>query len=87
MTIRGWGEVHQNFHIYLGSEHYFWFKISKSNTFGSMKICGYIYIFFFFFGGGGGGGGGEGGSLRNRTFFFFFFFWGGGSFLYINSAF
>ena len=35
-------------------------KFQKSNTFGSMKICGY---FFFFFWGGGGG------SLRNQTFF------------------
>ena len=34
----------------------FLIKFQKSDTFGSMKICG-----FFFFGGGGG-------SLRNRTF-------------------
>ena len=71
----------------------------KSNTFGSMKICGYIYIFFF--GGGEGGWGGVGvtfRSLRNRSifcifciFFFFFFFLGGGgergSFLYIKGLF
>ena len=30
-------------------------KFQKSNTFGSMKICGYIYFFFFFWGGGGVG--------------------------------
>ena len=29
-------------------------KFQKSNTFGSIKTCGY---FFFFLGGGGGGGG------------------------------
>ena len=78
----GWGQVLRYFHIYLGLEHYFWFKISeKSYSFGSMKICG--YLFFFFFGGGGG-------SLRNRTMFFcffvvvvFFFFGGGGGHFYI----
>ena len=29
-------------------------KFQKSNTFGSMKICGFFFFFFFFFGGGGG---------------------------------
>ena len=49
MTIRGWGwEVLRYFHLYLGSEQYFWLKFQKSDTFGSMKICG----FFFFWGGG-----------------------------------
>ena len=53
MTIRGWGEVLRYFHIYLGSEQYFFSKFQKSKTFGSMKICGY----FFFWGGGGVGWG------------------------------
>ena len=66
MTIREWGgggEVLRYFHLYLGSEHYFWLKFQKSNTFGSMKICGFFFIFFFWRGGGGRG------SLRYRTFF------------------
>ena len=41
----------------------------KSNTFGSMKIYGYCFLFLFFFFWGGG-------ALRNRTFFF----GGGGNF-------
>ena len=51
----------------------------KSNTFGSMKICGYIYIYFFFLRGGGKGG-------HNGIRLFFYIFLGGmgvGSLLYI----
>ena len=71
MTILGWGEVLRYFHIYLGLEHYFWFKFQKSNTFGNMKSCGYL-------GGEGGGGHYEIG---------LFLFWGGGAFLNILGLF
>ena len=63
-------------------EHYFWFKFQKSNTFGSMKICGYCVCFFFL----GGGGGGGGGRVITKSDFF----WGGGGrglFLYILGLF
>ena len=66
MTILGWGggEVCRYFHLYLGSEHYFWLKISEKKYFWE-----YEDLWIFFLEGGGGGGGGEGGgSLRNRTF-------------------
>ena len=59
-------------------------KFQKSNTFGSMKICGYIFFFF----GGGGGGGGERGVITESDFFLLFF--GGmgvGSLLYILGLF
>ena len=88
MTIRGWGRYsdiciyNQVRSIIFGS------KFQKSNTFGSMMICG----FFFFGGGGGDGGGGGGGHYEFGLFFLFiylfFFFWGGGgSFLYIIGLF
>ena len=49
-------------------------NLRKSNTFGSMKICGiFFFFFFFFFGGGGGGGGGH-----HEIGLFYFFFRGGG---------
>ena len=56
-------------YIYIGSEHYFWFKISE-------KYYVWEYEDLWILGGGG--------SLRNQTifffyyFFFFFFFFGGG---------
>ena len=48
-------------------------KFQKSNTFGSMKICGYFFFFFFFLGGGGG-------HYEILLFFYFFFLGGGGHF-------
>ena len=90
MTFRGWGR-YSDINIYIQVRSIiFGSKFQKSNTFGSMMICG----FFFFLGGGGWGGGGRG-SLRIQTIFFiylfiflfFFFFGGGGSFLYIIGLF
>ena len=58
MTIRGWGEVRRYFHIYLGSEHYFWFNISEKSYFweykDSITKSDFFYLFIIFFGGGGG---------------------------------
>ena len=50
-------------------------KFQKSNTFGTMKICGYICIFFF--------GGGGGGVITKLNFFLV----GRGAFLYILGLF
>ena len=53
MTILGWGgEVCRYFHLYLGSEHYFWLKISEKKYFWEYED---LWIFFFFGGGGRGG--------------------------------
>ena len=52
MTILGWGgEVCRYFHLYLGSEHYFWLKISEKKYFWEYED---LWIFFFLGGGGGG---------------------------------
>ena len=58
---------HLYLHIYVGSEHYFWFKIPVKYFWGYEEI---VDFFFFFFWGGGGGGG-------------HYKKWTSGSFLYI----